>query len=60
MTNPLQTSIEGEDQENKWLDSLPPALVNGKSTEIREDPEGWMTSITGMPYTLFTVEVVEV
>ena len=58
-TNPLQTSIEGEEQEGKWLDGLPPALVKGKSTEIREDPEGWITSITGMPYTRFTVEIVE-
>lgn len=58
-TNPLKTSIEGEDQEESWLNGLPPALVNGKPTAIRENPEGWMIAISGMPYTMFTVEIVE-
>lgn len=58
-TNPLKTSIEEKDQEEHWLDGLPPALVNGKSTKIRENPEGWMKAISGMPYTRFSVEIVE-
>lgn len=58
-TNPLSTSIEGDAQEQSWLDGLPSALVDGKSTDIRENPEGWMTAVSGMPYTRFTVEIVE-
>lgn len=58
-TNPLTTSIEGDAQEARWLDGLPSALVDGKSTKIRENPEGWMKTMSGMPYTRFTVEIVD-
>ncbi|MBC9703909.1 MAG: hypothetical protein H9W81_02580 [Enterococcus sp.] len=58
-TNPLKTSIEGKEQEEHWLNGLPSVLVNGRSTEIRENPEGWIASASGMRYTRFTVEIVE-
>lgn len=58
-TNPLTTSIEDKDQEKWWIDGLPPTIVDGKSTTIRENPEGWMISISGMPYSRFTVKIVE-
>ena len=58
-TNPLTTSIGDKEQEKGWIDDLPPALVGGKSTTIRENPEGWIISISGMPYSRFSVEIVE-
>lgn len=58
-TNPLSTTIEGDAQEQHWLDGLPSALVDGKSTKIQENPEGWMKALSQMPYTRFTVEIVE-
>ena len=58
-TNPLSTSIEEAAQEENWLDGLPSALVDGRSTEIRDNPEGWMKSMSHMLYTRMTVEIVE-
>lgn len=61
-TNPLTAEVEGvdgSDAEQNWLNDLPTALVDGKSTGIHENPEGWLTAMSKMPYTRFSVEILE-
>lgn len=61
-TNPLTATIEGadgSDAEKNWLNDLPTALVDGKSVSIHENPEGWLTTMSNMPYTRFSVEILE-
>jgi len=62
LTEPLRVRLEGEAPEggfdsNIWAKRLPPALVDGKSTEFLENPEGWLSTMSHMAYTRITVQL---
>lgn len=62
-TNPLHASFEDQPagQEFKtaeeWSMMLPTALIDGKPTRLHEDPEGWLTKMSKMPYTRLSVNI---
>lgn len=62
LTDPLRVRLEGEAPEGgfdskAWAEKLPPALVDGKSTQFLTDPEGWLTTMSHMAYTRITVQI---
>lgn len=60
-TEPLQGRLEGESTESfdfeRWALSLPPLLVDGKSTPFLKDPEGWLSKMAKMNYTRITAQI---
>jgi hypothetical protein len=42
---------------DRWALSLPPLLVEGKSTRFTENPEGWIAKMARMRYTRITAEI---
>ena len=62
-TNPLRAKVEGGTPEGfdvkSWALSLPPVLLDGKSTRLQENPEGWLERMSRMVYTRITVELID-
>lgn len=62
-TEPLRVELlEGTQEDegfdsSRWIETLPPTRVAGKSTRFLEDPEGWLTTMGRMTYTRITVEI---
>lgn len=62
LTEPLRVRIDGAAPEGGfdskgWAERLPPALVDGKSTQFLDNPEGWLTTMSHMAYTRITVQI---
>ena len=60
-TEPLQGKLEGESTEpfdfDLWASTLPPLLVERKSTRFLENPEGWLEKMARMNYTRITAQI---